>query len=505
MNYYHRTQKETRLYKIIDLLVRIIPPKYVVSLFHFIGLKECEPPETIGIVCSIRYETGFRLKYAIKKYIWKTQKAGFYARFQSSKISNFLTNYFERAKKSFISISNVLRNKFKIKTKGQLAAASTKELCFPSEIWLEIVHYNINPANLIRVNTKLFNLISPMVYNSFHLDLVLSSTYLLQRQYSHYLEYADRYYIHPKDPYKLFENFQKSKTAQYEFLDTSHRKFPGESSYTSSCELSSGAVVSIKTKIFRDFEDVKRFFNLTINNEKSYFKQFVQELSTNITIIDDFNDLFEDCLGKTINKLSKNDALNVLTCEPESFHVFDFFNTEYEDCIRENVKPPLGCEVDFELACNLFLTSKDILPQQPYFREITIAGVLFDNLQDHKKRRSLHYITTQSDLKDSNPFRDWALVRKPKYNFFSKKETASKGPGTVKVHKHHFVTEEETFNFLSQFVNSCSKFESHRDINCSTLISGVTKVFGTSPDLAQDDSQIPYDFQPQIILINRSH
>ncbi|CCH43232.1 hypothetical protein BN7_2779 [Wickerhamomyces ciferrii] len=505
MNYYHNRNKETKLYKSIALIVKVIPATYIAKLFHLLGLKECEPPETIGIYWSIRCEK-FKLKYAIKKHLWEVQKVGYNVRFQLSRCFDFFAKHFERAKKSFISISNVLiKKEFKSNPKGQLTTTGERELCFPSEIWLKIVDYDINPGSLIRVNTKLFNLISPMVYNSFHLDLVLSSTYLLQRQYSHYLEYADRYYIHPEDPYRLYQNFQKSKTAKYEFLDTSHRKFPGESCYTSSCELSSGAVVSIETKIFRDFEDVKRFLNLTINNENSYFKQFVQELSTNITIIDDFNDLFEDCFEKTIKELSKNEALNVLTCDPESFHVFDFFDLEYENYIRENTKPQLGFGPWFDLVSNLYLPFKDIFPEAPYYREIVIAGILFDHLQDHKKRRKLHDITTQSDLEASNPFNDWSLMSKPKGDFDSKKEAVLKGPGTVKVHDHHFVTEEETFNFLRHFVDSVALFESHRDIKCYTLISGVTKVFGTSPDLVQDSSQIPYDFQPQIILINRSH
>ncbi|CCH43310.1 hypothetical protein BN7_2858 [Wickerhamomyces ciferrii] len=503
MDYWQRRERETKLYRFIELIVKVIPAVYIAIVFHLMGLKECDPPEPIGIVYSVRYEIEVRLHYAIKKFLWKTQKAGYYIRFKSSKGCNFFAKHYKRAQKSLLSFLNKL-----IKTyKGKPDISSNKELCFPSEIWLKIVQYGVNPGNMIRVNKRLFNLFSPMVYHSFHLDLVLSSTSLLQKQYSHYLDFAELYYLHPQDPYKLYENYQKSKGAKYEFLDTYHRRFPNESYYTSNCELSSGAVVTIKTKVFRSFKDVERFLSQTITNENSYFRHFVQELSSNITIIDDFNELIEDCFmfGETISKLSKNEALNVLSCNAKSFQVFDFLTEEYEDCIRKNIEPPLFKESLIDLVSTSYLPFKDILPENPYFREMTLAGILFDDLQEGKQRRRLHNIKTNGELENCNPFKIWDSVSKPKGNLFAKKESILKGPGTVQVHGRHFFTEEETQNFLSQFVRSVTEFESHRNFKSSILISGVTQIFDISQTQEDQNSiAVPYEVVPQIILINRS-
>ncbi|CCH42874.1 hypothetical protein BN7_2419 [Wickerhamomyces ciferrii] len=458
-------------------------------------MKECDPPdEPLEIVYSTRYETEVRLPSFIKKLFWKTQKAGYYIRFKCSEGSNFFFKHFKRAKESFMSIfSNdlMVKKEHKPEDEGPFATSNSdvQEIWFPSEIWLKIVQYDVNPGNMIRVNKRLFNLFSPMVYHSFHLDLVISSTYLLQKQYSHYLDFAWCYYFHPQDPYKLYENYQKSKTANYEFLDTSHRRFPNEGSFISNVELSSGAVVAIKTKIFRDFEDVERFFNRTITNENSYFKQFIQELSTNVSIIDDFNELLEDCyaFGKTIKNLSKNKTLNVLSCNTDSFQAFDFLTEEYEDCIRDNIQPPLFEEQTFELVSTSHLPNNDIFPENPYYKQMTIAGVLFDDLQQQKDRRRLHNIKSQEELEIYNPFKAWNSVNKPEYNFDSKKASSSKGPGTVQVHGRHFFTEEETHEFLSHFVGSVAVFESHRNLKSSTLISGVTKVFDNSQSTHDND------------------
>ncbi|CCH45662.1 hypothetical protein BN7_5247 [Wickerhamomyces ciferrii] len=455
----------------------------------------------------------YYIRFKINRlFVWKFKMFGYLLRFNtikkfsnlSSKISNIASSNFKKLnvfdkiplfKKLFNSGSDKMVKK----------PVTNFKSIFPIEIWGIIVDYGVDPANLVRVNRELCNTFAPIVYKSIHLDVVLSSLDPLKQKYSHYLKHGSTYPFQASNSYKIYELYENSSDYDYEFLDIVHegkKNLILRSKVTNEYDLQ----IDTETRIIREFNKVKQFYENVLMNEESVLRNFIKEISGNVLVLDGLNSLIapSNKFGEVLQSLSKVDSLNLVKFDGEQFDGFAFA-PRYNEFIEED-KPFDGGECcGYEEESFEEFAVRKLLPENEFYEEFLYIAFYFDELKEYSNRRNLFNTNEVNTLKANDSIRKWNL-NLPMLTYEQKSAAYHKGAEKMEIGSREFFTKSDTLDFLSGFLNVFSSKNFNKARDTSLLLTGISRV----PN-GQNDSDLTAEemddfgitrFKPYNILIN---